>query len=411
VRFIVLMSGVLTCLWLAAGMLAGSALDYPHALYEFAAKAAYRAASGIADPAVDLHTVDTRFSSAEAGVVVYEPAHAYFGLNVEVSATQPVARLLDMHGRELHRWSADADALGRAWAANGKPQHDVAGVHWRRVRAGRDGSLLVVVENRGATPDGFGLMKLDWNSNIEWLRPGRFHRDVDVGPDGRIYALYQDPEFGTEGVAIFSADGVEIDRIAIVDAFADTPFSDMQSGDAQMSSIAYVTEEMARAMPFARAGQVLVTMRAIDAAALFDLRSRKVAWAISNYRIALNVPRLTSRGTLLVVVRGSVIEWDLAKRETIWEWPGSSGLASTGRDAATVSLLPNGNRLITESTGDRAVEVTSAGRVVWEWRSEHRYGPHGDRVARLTEFIRVPHDYFTTIPETVMLRGSIEDAT
>jgi hypothetical protein len=185
----------------------------------------------------------------------------------------------------------------------------------------------------------------------------------------------------------------------------------MHSGDAQMSSIAYVTEAMASAMPFARAGQVLVTMRAIDAAALVDLRSRKVAWATSDGRIAQNVPRLTPQGTLLVVVRGGVIEWNLAKRETVWEWPGSSGLASTGRDAATISLLPNGNRLVTESTGDRVVEVTGAGGVVWEWRSEHRYGPHGDRVARLTEFIRVPHDYFTTVPETAMLRGSIEDAT
>ena len=84
-----------------------------------------------------------------------------------------------------------------------------------------NGDLLVVYEAVGDTPYGYGIVKLDKNSNILWRYFGRAHHDIDVGPDGRIYALTHDivdfpADFGRlatprleDNLVVLSPDGEE----------------------------------------------------------------------------------------------------------------------------------------------------------------------------------------------------------
>ena len=67
--------------------------------------------------------------------------------------------------------------------------------------------------------------------------------------------------------------------------------------------------------------------------------------------------------------------------------------------------LPNGNTLITESTRGRAVEVTPAGEIVWEFYNPHRAGENGELVANLCELVRLGPEFPTDWAE----RGPAQD--
>ena len=79
-----------------------------------------------------------------------------------------------------------------------------------------------------------------------------------------------------------------------------------------------------------------------------------------------NPDRLEGPGTVLIAdsENDRTIEYDTDTGETVWEY-GGDGLLTWPRDA---DRLPDGNTLITDSQRNRVIEVSSAGRVVWEYR-------------------------------------------
>jgi hypothetical protein len=277
-----------------------------------------------------------------------------------------------------------------------------------------------VLEDPSTTPYAMGMMKLDWDSKILWMVPARYHHSVDVGPDGRLYTLYQEiatervegiswirPPLLNEGVAILSPDGVELDRINIVDAFVGTPFESYLSrvlrtykGDSlHLNDVTIVTPEVASRSRIARAGELLVSIREMSTVAVIDPNTRKVVWAESDLWTEQHEPVLTTGYNILVFDnRGPgdgtsrAIEWDTAKKSVVWEWTGTTELPLTSLWGGTVALLPNGNRLVTGSEGARAAEVTDDGEVAWEWRSDRRFSD--GRIANLMEMMRLPASFF-----------------
>src|SRR5438045_2310179 len=55
-----------------------------------------------------------------------------------------------------------------------------------------NGDLLVVFHGLEKMTHGYGLAKLDKDSNVLWKYAANAHHDVDVGEDGTVYALRQD---------------------------------------------------------------------------------------------------------------------------------------------------------------------------------------------------------------------------
>lgn len=380
------------------------------------------AVAGFGEQKARLFTLPARFPEGADGVVTYDRGRAWRGLNLAVSATEPEARLFDMQGRELHRWSLPRDAITRAWAADGRPILDTAGLYWRRARALPDGSLLVVLSNMRTTPYGAGMMKLDWNSNVVWMNPAHYHHTLDVDEEGRIFTLYQevaqppvetvpwiDKPFLNEGVAILSPDGGEIERIGILDAFAGTPFesflleaeNDALGDPIHMNTVDVLTPAEAARTNLAGPGDILVSMREMDTVAIIDRESHKVTWAASGLWQGQHAPELTGDNRLLLFDnRGPAdgtsraIEWDMTTRRPVWTWSGTSDAPLKSLKYGVVSELPNGNRLITESYAGRAIEVTRDGEVVWEWRSGRLDTYEEPRVANLMEVTRLPENYF-----------------
>jgi hypothetical protein len=76
-----------------------------------------------------------------------------------------------------------------------------------------------------------------------------------------------------------------------------------------------------------------------------------------------------------------------------WRYGDTEDTAFATYDCGSVSRLPNGNTLITESSRGRAFEVTREGRMVWEYFNPARAGERQELIATLFEVQRVqPQD-------------------
>jgi hypothetical protein len=92
---------------------------------------------------------------ARRGVTVHDAGAVNDGLNFYTSGHGPEAVLMDMAGRELHRWrkafeevwpdSPDRDRLGATW--------------WRRAHLLDNGDVLAIFE-------GLGIVKIDRDSKL-----------------------------------------------------------------------------------------------------------------------------------------------------------------------------------------------------------------------------------------------------
>ena len=107
------------------------------------------------------------------------------------SAPSTRAYLLNMRRQLVHRWEIP---FSRVWS---KPPHLAEPVEDSLVcffacHLYANGDLLVVFQSLEKFPVGYGLAKLDKDSNVIWKYPAQVHHDVDVGEDGTIYAIRQE---------------------------------------------------------------------------------------------------------------------------------------------------------------------------------------------------------------------------
>ena len=274
-----------------------------------------------------------------------------------------------------------------------------------------NGDLLAIYVADGDALWGYGLVKLDKDSNVIWRYPQRVHHDVEIGADGRVYTLTHRilnkaideiprfaPPFMDDDVAILSAQGEEIKRISIMNAFVGTAFRgildliavDRRGDHLHTNSLEVVTPAIAEAHPYARPGQILVSIRQISTLVLIDPGTEKVVWASRGPWLHQHDPDLLSNGKILLFdnlghnVHGDhskVIEFNPLNGEVVWTYAGDKQrpLSSVRRSAQ--QRLANGNTLITESDGGRIVEVTRAGEIVWEFMNPSRGGENMDLIA------------------------------
>src|SRR3546814_1742192 len=69
-----------------------------------------------------------------------------------------------------------------------------------------------------------------------------------------------------------------------------------------------------------------------------------------------------------------ILEFDPETMDIVWRYVGTADQPFVSSIRSTVERLPNGDTLITESNGGRLFEVTSDGRIVWEYLDPIRAG-------------------------------------
>ncbi|WP_299391746.1 arylsulfotransferase family protein [Pelagibius sp.] len=345
----------------------------------------------------------------DQGVTIHDPASAFPGYTLYTSGHGSEAFLFSMEGRLIHSWQLPYSAI---WSAEDspivEPQPDPF-LYWRKAMMQPNGDLLALFVATGDTPWGYGLVKLDSESNVLWSYLGQTHHDLDIADDGRVYTLihkmrrttYEDfPQLTVprldDFVVVLSPDGEEEKRVSILDALVNSDYARLlhrvtwfnKHDFIHTNNIDYIDAEMAAVLPFAEEGQVLLSFRDIDSIAVLDLEQEKIVWALRGAWLGQHDPDVLPNGNILLFDNighfgqggeSRVIEIDPLTGEEVWVYAGSAEQPFESRVRAAQQRLPNGNTLITESTGGRLFEVTEDGRIVWEFinpiRARHPEDP------------------------------------
>jgi hypothetical protein len=311
-----------------------------------------------------------------------------------------------------------------------------------------NGDLLVVIEGpitlRNSS-NGYGLAKLDRDSQVIWKYAEKCHHDVEVGEDGVIYAITNEiletapagleripTPWMADMVHVISPEGQTLKKISILDAIKDSPYApllgvftrprtsgsaaqhpglgvmaspfqdDMRNRDVlHTNSIKVLNRALASKFPLFKPGQLLISPRNLDAIVILDPDSGKVVWAARGPWRGQHDPSFLPNGNLLLfdnlgAESGSrVLEYDPRTQAFPWSYPGENGRPFFSRIRGMSQRLPNGNTLIVSSDAGEAFEVTADQEIVWscssgglEFNRARRYTPDqlpflkGDQRAR-----------------------------
>jgi Arylsulfotransferase (ASST) len=353
------------------------------------------------------------------GVTVYDPSRAERGLTLYASGHEAAAYLIDMRGRVLHEWRRPYSTVWNATAEVTEPRPD-AFVYFRKVKLLGNGDLLAIYEGVGDTPYGYGMVKLDRDSNVLWTYFGRTHHDFDVGPDGRIYVLTHElvskPLQRIGGAAkpriddflvVLSPDGRELAKIPLIASVARSPYrhllhtvSSYSVGDPlHANDVDVITTETARNLRAGKPGQVLLSFRELGAIGILDLQRQQLVWMARGYWIGQHDPDILPNGRILLfdnygnfeVPGGAsrVIEFNPRNMAIVWQYAGDAAHPLDSIIRAEQQRLPNGNTLIVESNGGRIFEVTRGGDIVWEFVNPVRSAAPPIRIPILSSAERI----------------------
>ena len=342
----------------------------------------------------------------DKGVVAHDPDTALEGYTLYTSSHEPSAFLVDMKGREVHRWFTPPEKI---WTE----ETEAAGtlgphIYIRKSYMYPNGDLLAVYEGSGDTPWGLGLVKLDKNSNVIWsYLDERAHHDVEVGADGTIYALTHEMRHEpVEGqgletpliedfLVILSPDGEVEKRVSLLEAVANSPFKWLLGGLSRRTaqdplhtnSVKQVGAEAGQAMSMAREGDLMLSIRNLKLVAVFDPKTEEIVWGTLGPWVGQHDAEPLANGNVLLFDNNGnyngpggsrVIEFNPETMEIVWAYEGTKEdpLKSVLRSEAM--RLSNGNTLITESQAGRLLEVTPEGEIAWEYVNPVR-GGEGDK--------------------------------
>jgi hypothetical protein len=354
--------------------------------------------------------------TAATGVTRHDPARAQQGLTLYTSGQDARACLVAMDGEVVHEWQLPFSAVWDETSPVKDPQPD-SFIYWNKAHVYPNGDLLAVYVAAGDSPWGYGLVRIDKDSKLIWKYLGQVHHDVDVGDDGRIYALtheirtneYRDfPQLAVPRIddfaVVLSPDGEELQKVSIADALIDSPYARLLTrvvwytkGDYLHTNGIDVLEPGDTAkLPHAKPGQVLLSLREIDTIALLDLDEERIVWAMRGPWLAQHDPDILPDGNILLFDnlgnftdaegrdaeggggRSRILEFDPATMATTWQYAGTAEEPFDSDVRASQERLPNGNTLITEETGGRIFEVTPDHEIVWEFVNPVRAEGRGD---------------------------------
>lgn len=339
----------------------------------------------------------------DAGAAVtFAPDALAPGHLLYTSGAGPLALLIDREGREVHRWE-------RSWSSldGVEPQDGPAQDTFRRALLLPDGDLVVVYGGRG-------LARLAPDGTPRWARSERAHHAVVLGTGGDLWVLLREArrhallghgdEVVDDLVARYDAGtGELLETHSLIEALVASPAASEalarspRRGDfLHTNALQVLDADEARALPGARAGQVLLTIRELDAVCVLDPATGLVPWFREGLGLGLHEATITPTGTLLLFdnlggPRGSAVrELSLPGLEERWTWDGTPSRPLRTRFCGAAHRLPNGNTLVVESMRGRVLELDAGGEVLWEFNEPRRAGADGELVPAVFDCVLVP---------------------
>jgi hypothetical protein len=342
----------------------------------------------------------------QRGVTIYKRGQAYNGFTLYTSGHAQKAFLIDMQGKVVHAWSLPLSRIwkGSRWDKAKRKLRPPGFITWEYAYMYPNGDLLALIVGMGDTPWGYGVVKMDKNSKVIWKYWDYTHHHLDVANDGKIYVLTNNirnnvikgyehlaPPRIDDSVVVLSPDGKPLKKVSIMDALLRSPYGRMlhaiawniKSDILHTNSIEVIDHEAASHLPFAKPGQVLLSLRGIDAVAVLDLDKGTMVWALQGSWHRQHDADMLPNGHILLFDNwghygpggaSRVIEFKPATCKIVWTYSGDDQRFFNSRIRSDQERLPNGNTLITESDGGRLIEVTKKGEIVWEYVNPVRGG-------------------------------------
>lgn len=341
--------------------------------------------------------------SEARGVSIYDPARAMPGYTLYSSASGPYAQLITLEGEVVYEWRRPYSTVWQEGAAVDEPVADEY-VFMREARLYPNGDLLALYIAAGDSPYGYGLVKLNADSEILWRYLEHTHHDVDIGPDGRIYTLTMafktkpipnmeglESPYSDEAVVILSPAGEELKRIPLISALARSKYEELLTRQTihlynplHTNGIEVITATNQDNFPFGEPGDILLSFRNINTVAVLDPESEEIIWATHGYWLQQHDADLLANGDILLFDNyghfedhnySRVVQFDPETMQRTWVYHGSEAHPMYSEIRSSAQRLPNGNTLITVSNAGRLVEVTPGGDIVWEYWNPVRGGP------------------------------------
>ncbi len=344
------------------------------------------------------------------GVATHDAASVP-GWNLYTSGHAPGAWLMDAKGNLVHSWRAPWRAL---FPKDPVAEDNPAARYWRRVALLDDGGVVAVFE-------GLGVVRLSHDSTVVWARDNDAHHDLQVvGSD--LWLLTRTahvvrtvhptiPVLEDFVVKLDLATGEETGRWSLVRAMEKVgpvvrTTEPGHEGDLlHTNSLEVLDAAGAAALEGAEAGDILVSMLAVDTVAVLHPDTETIVWSQRGPWKRQHDPHVVD-GELLVFdnlgghggnSRLLRVPLQLLDGEppssppATWTWKGDPSESFSTAFCGIAQELPGGNVLATESCHGRVIEIDPAtGDVVWEYVSERVAGEDNELIAALFEVRRVP---------------------
>lgn len=323
-----------------------------------------------------------------------------------------MAWIADRSGRVRHAWEVNLEQL---WSGMQGFSGDVnpLALYPVGMALGEDGSLVITFQGRDTYPIQIGIAKVDRAGRIVWKRFDNSSHWIAVDGEGLIYTPYtvyrrdaqhlgdtgveircRTGEANVDRIRVLSAQGQPVREIPLVDRFIEAGYRGVFYGlrdgcdPVHLNSIDIVTPAIAKRIPKAAAGDLLISLRESSLVGLIDGRSGEVKYAMSDRTAAQHGLRFLPDGTALVFDNmggdraqgGSrVVRIDLVKNraDTVFPRPGEKELVPFfSATAGHIDVSADGRRALVAVTHQgRVVELDVAtGRPLWTYENTHDIG-------------------------------------
>lgn len=356
-----------------------------------------------------------------------DKAHDKLLLTSAAYRTNPALLLIDRDGKIRHSWNVASDFVNEEV------------VKWHQIEDPKkggtnsiddailfpNGDVIAIQDNRMISNyRGQRLFRMDKDSNILWQIKGEFHHELDMGADNNIYALdyelrdnypivdlhkKEKVKFLADTIVKVSPQGELLQTISVPDAFVDTPYdfylysfelnvptvqeftfpyNDTHAFDPQhTNSVQYLDERLAGLLPWAKAGDLLISLRGPSAIAILRPSTGKIVWAtVGPWRHQHNVRLLPTgiirifdnegasvfvddeEGNIKKAYKSRILDYnpntaqtrvryfDPTYHDTWTFWRGSH------------HELEDGSLLFNSTAQSRVLQIAPSGEVVWELR-------------------------------------------
>ena len=327
----------------------------------------------------------------KSGVLLYDQAETAPGVNLFSSGEGAIAYLMENDGTVIHRWE---QGFYETWPEGQSTGHGTG--YWHRVALLPDGGLLAIFYLHG-------MVRLDREGRTVWALPGAIHHELAI--DGTVVRSFRRSErawddgrvlYDDEIVTIDLASGQVLRSLSILDAFASSDHSRWLQQLPPGPDVFHANALQLLGPDTLAPDQFLICIRELDLVATIDPKTARVTWTLPGPWRRPHRARLLDNGHLLIfnnlaaADRSEALELDPTRQTVQWRW--GTGLFSETMGAT--QRLDNGNTLIIESEGARAIEVTAEGTPVWTFANPGRTADGAAAV--LPDLQRMPRPEWAT---------------